>query len=163
MTVKQGGRWYVSLEYTAAEYIRRAAGWEVPAVVSRTPVGFDTPDAAVTGFYERLATLDFQSVLDTFAPGYPKRLSWPTRIGIHLANFLSRPGERKWDVEAHGGVSLINSQNGGSSSLPTTGAIVGGLIGVSSFYLGDGARLFNQNQTAVAGGQSIPVGFRSHL
>ena len=39
--------------------------------------------------------------LDTFAPGYPKRLSWPTRLGIHIANFLSRPGERKWAYLAH--------------------------------------------------------------
>lgn len=39
--------------------------------------------------------------LDTFAPGYPKRLSWPTRLGIHIANFLTRPGERKWAYLAH--------------------------------------------------------------
>jgi hypothetical protein len=68
-----------------------------------------------------------------------------------------RPTESKWEVEAHGGVSAISSQSRGAGSLPTTGAIVGGLIGVSSFYLGDGARLFNQNQAAVAGGQSVPA------
>ncbi len=40
--------------------------------------------------------------LDTFAAGYPKRLSWPTiRLGIHIANRLSRPGERKWAYLAH--------------------------------------------------------------
>ncbi|MBO0699027.1 MAG: amino acid adenylation domain-containing protein, partial [Zavarzinella sp.] len=33
---------------------------------------------------------------DTYAPGYPRPLPWPMRMGIHLINFLSRPGERKW-------------------------------------------------------------------
>jgi hypothetical protein len=56
----------------------------------------------------------------------------------------------KWEFEAHGGISAIFSQSGGSGSLPSTGAIVGGLIGASSFYLGDGAALFNQNQSAPA-------------
>jgi hypothetical protein len=68
-----------------------------------------------------------------------------------------RPSEPKWDVEAHGGISAIGSQNKGRGSLPTTGAVVGGLIGVSSFYLGDGARLFNQNQAAVGGGGPVPA------
>jgi hypothetical protein len=69
MTVERGGRWYVSLEYTIAEYVRHAAGWEIDGAVSRTPVGFDSPDAAVTGFYDRLASLDLQGAMDTFAPG----------------------------------------------------------------------------------------------
>ena len=69
MTVQHDGRWYVSLQYTVAEYVRRAAGWEVPAPVTRTPIGFDSPDEAVTAFYDRLASLDLQSAIDTFAPG----------------------------------------------------------------------------------------------
>ena len=69
MTVERGGRWYVSLEYTLAEYVRQSAGWEVDGAVSRTPVGFDSPDQAVTGFYDRLASLDLQGAIDMFAPG----------------------------------------------------------------------------------------------
>jgi hypothetical protein len=69
MTVERDARWYVSVEYTVAEYIRRAAGWEVPGPVSRTPVGFDSPEAAVDGFYDRLDSLDLQSAMETFAPG----------------------------------------------------------------------------------------------
>lgn len=69
MTVERGGRWYVSVEYTLAEFARQSVGWEVPGPVSRTPVGFDSPEAAATGFYDRLATLDLQSAIDTFAPG----------------------------------------------------------------------------------------------
>ena len=33
---------------------------------------------------------------DTMAPGYPRRLPWPIRAGIHLMNFLSHRGDRKW-------------------------------------------------------------------
>jgi thioesterase domain-containing protein len=42
--------------------------------------------------------LDVAKVIafDTLAPGYPRRLPWPVRMSIHLVNFLTRPGERKW-------------------------------------------------------------------
>lgn len=69
MTVERSGRWYISLEYTVAEYVRQASGWEAPGAMSRTPVGFDSPDAAVTGLYDRLASLDLAGAIDTFAPG----------------------------------------------------------------------------------------------
>ncbi len=67
-TVQRSGRWYVSLEYTAAEYLRHANQWDAPPQVSRTPVGADTPEGAVTAFYERLAAFDLQGAMDTFAP-----------------------------------------------------------------------------------------------
>jgi thioesterase domain-containing protein len=35
-------------------------------------------------------------VFDTLAPGYPRPLPWPVRMGIHFLNFLSLSGERKW-------------------------------------------------------------------
>ncbi|MEY2552948.1 MAG: hypothetical protein QOC57_808, partial [Ilumatobacteraceae bacterium] len=69
MTVQRGGRWYVSVEYTIAEYIRRAGNWESPAPVTRSPMGFDTPEATANAFYDRLAALDLQGAIDTFAPG----------------------------------------------------------------------------------------------
>jgi hypothetical protein len=69
MTVERNGRWYVSLEYTLAEYVRLSAGWEVPGPVDRTPVGFGSPEAAANAFYERLAAFDLQAAIDTFAPG----------------------------------------------------------------------------------------------
>ena len=69
MTVERGGRWYVSVEYTLAEYMRRSAQWEPSGPVTRSPVGFDSPEAAVTAFYDRLAALDLRGALDMFAPG----------------------------------------------------------------------------------------------
>ena len=69
MTVQRGGRWYVSVEYTVAEYVRRAEGWELPGPVARTPIGSDSPEGAANTFYDRLAALDLQGALDTFAPG----------------------------------------------------------------------------------------------
>jgi amino acid adenylation domain-containing protein len=42
--------------------------------------------------------LDVAKVIafDTLAPGYPRPLPWPIRMGIHFVNLLSAPGERKW-------------------------------------------------------------------
>jgi amino acid adenylation domain-containing protein len=37
---------------------------------------------------------------DTMAPGYPRRLPWPVRMGIHFLNFLSHRGDRKWSYVA---------------------------------------------------------------
>jgi hypothetical protein len=69
MTVERDGRWYVSVEYTVAEYFRRAADLELPGPVTRTPVAFDSPELAATGFYTRLAAFDLQGAFETFAPG----------------------------------------------------------------------------------------------
>ena len=63
---------------------------------------------------------------------------------------------RKWELEAHGGLTMAGHPTDGSRNLPATGAIVGGLISASSFYFGEGARLFNQNQVAIAG-SSVPT------
>jgi hypothetical protein len=49
--------------------VRRFAGWEIPGPVTRTPVGFSSPEEAVTGFYDRVGALDLQGAIDTFAPG----------------------------------------------------------------------------------------------
>jgi hypothetical protein len=74
-TVQRNGRWYVSLEYTAAEYLRFANHWDAPPQVNRTPVGADTPEAAVSAFYERLAAFDLQGAMDTFAP-HEDAMAW---------------------------------------------------------------------------------------
>ena len=91
MTVERGGRWYVSLEYTIAEYVRHAAGWEIAGAVSRTPVGFDSPDAAVTGFYDRLASLDLQGAMDTFAPG-EDAMAWLAQAWLDSAQSAIEEG-----------------------------------------------------------------------
>jgi hypothetical protein len=102
MTVERDGRWYVSLEYTIAEYVRRAAGWELPGPVSRTPVGFDSPEAAATGFYETLATLDLQAAIDTFAPG-EDAMAWLAQSWIADAQSTIERGRADgWSVEVSG-------------------------------------------------------------
>jgi hypothetical protein len=52
-----------------------------------------------------------------------------------------------WELDAHGGWLGNIEQTRGSSSLPATGSIVGGQISVSSFFVGDGARLLAQGVT----------------
>jgi len=63
----------------------------------------------------------------------------------------------KWDLEVHAGFSSTLNQQEGLGSLPSTGTIVSGEISASTFYLGDGARLFNDNQRAVVGGQGAQI------
>ena len=48
----------------------------------------------------------------------------------------------------HGGLGQVLSEGTGSGTLPSTGAVVQGLLSASTLLLGDGARLFNDNQTA---------------
>ena len=114
MTVERGGRWYVSLEYTLAEYVRQAAGWEVGGAVSRTPVGFDSPDEAVTGFYDRLASLDLQGAIDTFAPG-EDAMAWLAQGWLTDAqNALDRSRLDGWSVGISG---LTYETTGGGDHL----------------------------------------------
>jgi hypothetical protein len=102
MTVEHSGRWYVSLEYTVAEYIRQAAGWEVSGAVSRAPVGFDSPDEAVTGFYDRLASLDLQGAMDTFAPG-EDAMAWLAQAWLDEAQSVIERGQfNGWTVGISG-------------------------------------------------------------
>lgn len=102
MTVERSGRWYVSLEYTIAEYVRQAAGWEIGGAVSRTPVGFDSPDAAVTGFYDRLASLDLQRAMDTFAPG-EDAMAWLAQTWLDSAQSAIERGQLNgWTVGVSG-------------------------------------------------------------
>jgi hypothetical protein len=65
--------------------------------------------------------------------------------------------ERKWELEVHGGLSVNVYQSRGSGNLPPTGAITGGKIGVSSFYFGQGAQLFNQNGAGTPGALPVPT------
>jgi len=65
--------------------------------------------------------------------------------------------EPKWNVEVHAGVSSPYNPVAGSGSLPSTGTVVQGELSASTFYLGDGARLFNENQRVVTGTQPGPL------
>lgn len=69
-TVERGGRWYVSLSYTVAEYARRAAGVELaePGAAVR-PEGFPTAQAAAQALIDRLVALDLRGAVATAAPG----------------------------------------------------------------------------------------------
>lgn len=68
-TVERDGRWYVSISYTIAEYARRDAGVDAPSAPAVEPVGFDSPEAAVQGLYDRLLAGDLTGAVATAAPG----------------------------------------------------------------------------------------------
>jgi hypothetical protein len=66
----------------------------------------------------------------------------------------STPSSPRWNVEVHAGISSPQNQSNGSGALPTTGTLLQGQISASTFYLGDGARFFNDNQRTIAGAAS---------
>lgn len=62
-------------------------------------------------------------------------------------------GERKWEIEVHGGGTQASNPTGGTASLPGAGASFTTYVGLpsrraSSWYVGDGALLLNQLNTA---------------
>ena len=127
MTVQHDGRWYVSVQYTVAEYVRRAAGWEVPAPVTRTPIGFDSPDEAVTAFYDRLASLDLQSALDTFAPG-EDAIAWLAQSWMADAQAtIDRGRAEGWSV-AISGLSYETIVEGDHLTLRPQAFVVSGTL-----------------------------------
>ena len=92
------------------------------------------------------------------------RIAWSVVIGAAfaahdaaLAQSADPSSGSKWDVEVHAGVSAPRNPESGSGSLPATGALVQSELSASTFYLGDGARLFNENQRVISGTQSAPV------
>ena len=102
MTVERNGRWYVSLEYTVAEYIRRSAGFDLPDAVTRSPIGFDSPEGAANAFYDRLAALDVRGALDTFAPG-EDAMAWLAQSWITNAEAaITRGRAAGWTVAVSG-------------------------------------------------------------
>ena len=87
----------------------------------------------------------------------------PIRLALYLVPIAilaagqkasAQSTEPKWDVQGYAGIAVTNDQVNGSGSLPTTGTILQGMMSASTLYFGDGARLFNQNQSVVLGGQT---------
>ena len=127
MTVQRDGRWYVSVEYTLAEYIRQSTGLEMPAPLVRSPIGFDSPEAAANGFYDRLAALDLQGVLDTFAPGEDAP-AWLAQSWLPAANAAIERGRAAGWTVAISGLTYDTTGDGSRRTLnPVTFKVAGTL------------------------------------
>ncbi len=69
-TVKEDGRWYVSLGYTIAEQARRSAGGAIPDFADPVPApGAANPADAVKGFSSAVAELDLSKAIGFLSPG----------------------------------------------------------------------------------------------
>ncbi len=102
MTVERDGRWYISVEYTVAEYLRRATHLDEPGPVSRTPVGFDSPQQAVDALFARLSALDLPAALETFAPG-EDAMAWLAQSWVDSAQAgIERARADGWSVALSG-------------------------------------------------------------
>jgi len=81
-------------------------------------------------------------------------------LGAHDAAFAqdadtstSTSTSPRWNVEVHAAISAAQNQSNGSGALPTTGSLIQGEISASTFYFGDGTKLFDDNQRTIAGTQ----------
>lgn len=69
VAVQRDSRWYVSLWYSVAELARREAGEPAPRWgEGPTPIGGDTPEAAVRGLVDRAVDLDLAGVIGHLDP-----------------------------------------------------------------------------------------------
>ncbi len=67
--VNDGSGWYVSYWYTAAEALREEAGEPLPFFgQGPTPLGADTPEAAVTELMDEIADLDLEGMIGHLDP-----------------------------------------------------------------------------------------------
>jgi hypothetical protein len=125
MTVQRDGRWYVSVEYSLAGYIQRSTGMDLPAPVDRSPVGFETPEAAASGFYDQLAALDLQGALDTFAPG-EDAMAWLAQSWLPGADAAIERGRADGWTLGISGLTYETIGNGSHRTLdPVTFKVVG--------------------------------------
>ncbi len=153
MTVQRDGRWYVSVEYTIAEYIRRSAGWEMPAPVTRSPVGFDSPEAAANAFYDRLAALNLPGALEIFAPG-EDAMAWLAQSWMDNAQTAIQHGRADgWAVT----VSGLTYETIGSGSHRTLDAVTFKLQGTVPATFGQ-ASSSSADSSASTGDPLPPTG-----
>src|SRR5262245_10459907 len=57
----------------------------------------------------------------------------------------------RWEVEVHGGLGINLHPSGGRVTVPVSGVLIGGNIGLTSMFFGEGARLFNANAFSASG------------
>jgi hypothetical protein len=70
----------------------------------------------------------------------------------------SSPSPPRWEIEVHGGLGLNWHPSGGTVTVPVSGVLIGGNIGLTSMFFGNGASLFNANAfgaSGLAGGPQI--------
>ena len=102
MTVERDGRWYVSIEFTIAELVRHSAHLDEPGPVSRTSVGFDSPQQAVDALFSRVSALDLPAALETFAPG-EDAMAWLAQSWVDKAQAgIQRARANGWSVNLSG-------------------------------------------------------------
>ena len=58
---------------------------------------------------------------------------------------------RRWEFEVHGGLGINGHPGGGTGTLPVSGVLTGGHVGLTSMSFGEGARLFNTTAFSASG------------
>ncbi len=114
-TVRDGGRWYVSIGYSIAEQARAASGADLPSAAEAVAArGASSPEAAVEQMVKALTRFDLELVLASLDPDEFAALQRYAPIFLDDAqDELSEAGAKvsvgdlELDVERHGDSALV--------------------------------------------------------
>ncbi len=127
-TVQRDSRWYVSVGYTAAEYLRRSNTLASLDVTTPPAEGFATPDDAVTALYQRLFSGDITGAVATAAPGEGDALARSASLWVPSAERVFANGTAS-GLDLHiDGFSYATHGAGARKTLTPTSFVLTGTV-----------------------------------
>ncbi len=127
-TVAHDGRWYVSLGFTVAEYVRLANGAEFPPPAAIERVGSESPEAATVAFYEQLAALDLEGAIARMAPGEGDALLRYSSLFVPEAQAAIEQARAEGLNVSISGVELQTSGTGDRRTMTPEAFVVDGTV-----------------------------------
>ena len=150
-TVKRDDRWYVSLQYSVAESIRRRSGRPFPTDPPVVPVGAAGPEAAAEVFYRHLLDGDAAGIATTFAPGEGDALLRYASLWVPALQARFDEGRLPGDQQTLSGVEVQVDRSDDRATVRVTAFVLEGTIDRSHQTTDGGA------EPAPAGADPVPV------
>jgi hypothetical protein len=138
-TIREGGRWYVSIWYSAAENGRRSAHLAAPALGQGVQArGAESPEAAVKALLESLAQLDVRRMIELTPPDEARALHdyaplFIDKVESQVLDMKSRSDFPKITISE---LQLRPETNGHTSVVRVSGFLVRGDAGGHPLSLG---------------------------
>jgi hypothetical protein len=150
-TVKRDGRWFVSLQYSIAESIRRRSGSPFPTDPPVVPVGAAGPEAAAEAFYRHLLDGDAAGLATTFAPGEGDALLRYASLWVPALQDRFDEARLPGDEQTLSGVELQVDRSGDRATVRVTAFVLEGTIDRGHHSTDGGA------EPAPSGAVPVPV------
>jgi len=150
-TVKRDGRWFVSLQYSIAESIRRRSGSPFPTDPPVVPVGAADPEAAAEAFYRHLLDGDAAGLATTFAPGEGDALLRYASLWVPALQDRFDEARLPGDEQTLSGVELQVDRSGDRATVRVTAFVLEGTIDRGHHSTDGGA------EPAPSGAAPVPV------